>query len=77
MPIWNEKLQKWGYLYHEEVFSFQWLGIRRDKMSEEKEAKKVPEPVAKDDDNKEEIEGTDDTDDDTNEDVEDDEAVRS
>jgi len=30
MPIWNEELQQWGYLYYEEVFSFQWLGIRRD-----------------------------------------------
>ncbi len=30
MPIWNEKLQKWGYHYYEEVFDFTWLGIRRD-----------------------------------------------
>jgi len=30
MPIWNEELQSWGYLYYEEVSSFQWLGIRRD-----------------------------------------------
>jgi hypothetical protein len=29
MPIWNEELQQWGYLYHEEVSSFQWLGVNR------------------------------------------------
>jgi hypothetical protein len=30
MPFWNEELQKWGYFYHEEVSSFQWLGISRE-----------------------------------------------
>jgi hypothetical protein len=30
MPIWNEELKQWGYLYHEEVSSFQWLGINRE-----------------------------------------------
>ena len=29
MPVWNEELQQWGYLYHEKVFQFTWLGIDR------------------------------------------------
>jgi hypothetical protein len=29
MPIWNEELQQWGYLYYEEVPHFTWLGINR------------------------------------------------
>lgn len=33
MPIWNEELQQWGYLYYEEVSSFQWLGIDRREYS--------------------------------------------
>lgn len=32
MPIWNEELQQWGYLYYEEVSSFQWLGISREEF---------------------------------------------
>jgi len=33
MPIWDGELQQWGYLYYEEVSSFQWLGIRRDLLA--------------------------------------------
>jgi hypothetical protein len=29
MPIWNEELQQWGYLYYEEVFESEWLGLTR------------------------------------------------
>lgn len=32
MPIWNEELQQWGYLYFEEVSHFTWLGIDRNIM---------------------------------------------
>ena len=32
MPVWNEELQQWGYLYFEEVPHFIWLGIERKKM---------------------------------------------
>lgn len=33
MPIWNEELQQWGYLYIEEaVGEYTWLGIERSEM---------------------------------------------
>lgn len=35
MPIWNEELQQWGFLYYEEVPKYEWLGISREfKMDE-------------------------------------------
>lgn len=70
MPIWNEKLQKWGYLYYEEVSHSDWLGIRRDKMSEKDVAKENDLPPADETTDDGSIEGTDDTEDDTEDDVE-------
>lgn len=32
MPYWNEELQQWGYLYHEEPPEYQWLGFTRRQM---------------------------------------------
>lgn len=29
MPVWNEELQQWGYLYYEEAPNFEWWGIDR------------------------------------------------
>jgi len=34
MPIWNEKLQKWGYFYYEEVSHFTWLGVNRNMVTQ-------------------------------------------
>jgi len=34
MPIWNEELQKWGYLYYEEVSHLTWLGVNRNMITD-------------------------------------------
>lgn len=32
MPVWNEKLQQWGYYYYESSEDFQWWGIPRERI---------------------------------------------
>ncbi len=33
MPIWNEKLQQWGYHYYEGVSHSTWLGVNRNMVT--------------------------------------------